>query len=309
MPLIADISRKLNIKESDFRNDLRDASGKIKHLKIDKKGGGKRKIIVPPWEFKIVQYSLILRFLRDIPIHPASTAFSPGSSIRENASRHLDGFFFVRMDFSEFFSSISSLDFIEILKQEHGDPYGLSEEFEDPDLVRSVFYKSHCVIGYPASPYLANITMTKFDRLVEQKLIEYKSDLGDFNYSRYADDITISITNKGKKFLVENIVRQAVLDSGVRNLKINPDKTKYGTRRSGNAFVTGMRICKDGRLTLHRKYKDHVRLLISLYSKGRLGSSDVPKLRGHLNYCFSADPDFYNKLCMKYFIEVEKIKK
>lgn len=308
MSIISEVSQELDMDEESFREQIRLASGKIKYIKLKKKGGGHRKIIIPPWEFKIVQYWTILNYLRSIEVHHSATAFKEGASIRINAMLHRQGNYFVKMDISNFFPSVGVDDFKHALHKYFPDKAFLEKELEDKDFTEAMFHHGVCAIGFPVSPYIANISMFELDEIIENKLKNNRDRFGSFCYTRYADDITISISRKGFKKDVENLVYESVGESTCKGIKINSSKTKYGSKRGGSAFITGIRICKDDRLTLHRKYKDHVRLLLSLYSKGRLKPEDKSKLLGHLNYCKSSDPEFYNRLVMKYFHPIEKLK-
>lgn len=309
MSIIREISRELSIEEDSFRKQIRHATGKIKHIKIKKKSGaGFRKIIIPPWEFKIVQYWTILHYLREIKIHDSASAFYPGSSILKNALSHRKGNYFVKMDLKDFFSSIHIDDFLKALKKYSPDHISLYDNLNDDDFLLSMFHNNFCAIGYPASPYIANISMYNFDEIIIEKLKSNTEKFGHFNYTRYADDITISIHNKGFKYDIKRLVYEAAKESDLKNISINKDKTKFGSKKGGSSFVTGMRICKDEHITLHRRYKDHVRLLLSLLSKNKLNTEDYSKLLGHLNYCKSSDPEFYNKLVHKYFHTIKKLK-
>ncbi|PAU75328.1 retron St85 family RNA-directed DNA polymerase [Halomonas salipaludis] len=309
MSIISEVSRELDMVEDSFREQIRLARGKIKHIKIKKKNGkGFRRIVIPPWEFKIVQYWTILNYLRNVKIHRSATAFHEGASIRTNALCHRKGNYFVKMDLSDFFPSVGVDDFKNALYKYHPEFIWLEKELSDSEFLESMFHKGVCAIGFPASPYIANICMIEIDELIESKLKNNVERFGRFSYTRYADDLTISIERKGFKREVEGVVYEAVREASLKNIKVNKEKTKYGSKSGGSAFVTGMRICKDGHITLHRKYKDHVRLLLSLYSKGKLKPEDKGKLLGHLNYCKSSDPEFYNKLVLKYFQSIEKLK-
>lgn len=142
--------------------------------------------------------------------------------------------------------------------------------------------------------------MRSIDECIADSLNNREEDFGKPVYTRYADDITVSVQNRGFKDEVVAIVEKALAEAEGPRLMINPKKTRFGSKASGNAFVTGIRICQDGRLTLHRKYKDHVRLLLSLQQKGELSIEQRPSIRGHLNYCAFADPPFFTKLSNKY---------
>ncbi|SDK03526.1 retron St85 family RNA-directed DNA polymerase [Billgrantia gudaonensis] len=308
MGIIKSIAKELGMPEPVFREQLNTAAGKIKHIRIPKKSQkGYRKLVIPPWEFKIVQYWLIYNHLKGFPIHPSSTAYKPGASIRKNALKHAEGKYFVKMDLSDFFPSIGAEEFRNIIEEYYPKHNWLIKELEDSDFVSSIFYDKKCAIGYPASPYISNIIMFGVDQHIDRALQDKQQTFGNYSYTRYADDITISIENKGHKKEVVRLVHDSIKKSGIKNLKVNQNKTKYGSKKGGSAFITGMRICPDGHITLHRKYKDNVRLLLSLYNRGKLDVAERSKLAGHLNYCKDADPLFYNKLALKYFSSIKKL--
>ncbi|MGR2740722.1 retron St85 family RNA-directed DNA polymerase [Billgrantia sp. Q4P2] len=308
MEIMKSIAKELGMPEPVFREQIKVAGGKIKHLRIPKKNKkGYRKLVIPPWEYKIVQYWLIYNHLKGFPIHPSSAAFKPGASIRKNALEHVEGKYFVKMDISDFFPSIGAEELIRVI-EEYFPEYGwLVNELEDPDLLTAIFYHQKCAIGYPASPYISNIIMFGIDQSIDRALQDKQPRFGKYSYTRYADDIAISIEKKGFKREVVRLVQDSIRGSGLKNLKVNNDKTKFGSKKGGSAFITGMRICPDGHVTLHRKYKDNVRLLLSLFNKGKLDVSERSKLAGHLNYCKAADPIFYNKLAIKYFAAIKAL--
>lgn len=309
MNIIQRISEELKISEEEFRCRINDSIGKIKHIKIKKNNGkGFRKIYIPPWELKIVQYWTILNYLRHIETHPAVTAFLPGSSIRKNVSRHLSGKYFVKMDITDFFPSISADSFKKAISSREDVPPELKSAMDDPEFITAVFYRGSCAIGYPASPYISNIALWEADHTIQKAMHENESRFGNFCYTRYADDITVSIEKKGFKQEVCQIITKALECNETLHLKINKEKTKFASKRGGSAFITGLRICSDGRTTLHRSYKDHVRLLFSLYEKDSLKQEEHGELGGHINYIRSVDPEFYNKLLDKHFKTVKKLK-
>lgn len=309
MTIIKNISEELRIPEGDFRRQINESVEKIKHIKIKKNNGkGFRKIYIPPWELKIVQYWVILNYLRDIETHPAATAFLPGSSIKKNVHRHISGKYFVKMDITDFFPSISAESFKNTIINREDVPPELKLAMEDPEFLTATFYQGACAIGYPASPYFSNIALWEIDHVIQKHLQANEDQFGAFCYTRYADDITISIERKGFKENIRQIVTQAFEQNCCLELKINKEKTKFASKRGGSAFITGLRICSDGRVTLHRSYKDHVRLLFSLYEKGSLKQEEHTKLGGHLNYIRSVDSVFYNKILTKHFNSVKKLK-
>ena len=67
-------------------------------------------------------------------------------------------------------------------------------------------------------------------------------------------------------------------------------------------------MCNDGHITIHRKQKDHIRLLCGLYKKGLLDVKEQSSLLGHLAYIHHVAPEFYSKLQKKYFKEITDLR-
>ena len=73
------------------------------HFTIRKRSGGRRTISVPNRDLLMVQRWLTKHILNKQPVHSASYAFKPGSSILQCASRHTGARWLVKMDISGFF--------------------------------------------------------------------------------------------------------------------------------------------------------------------------------------------------------------
>lgn len=310
MSILTNISHDLRINEDHLRAELKKSQAYIKHQIIKKPSGDHRIIHIAPRVAKLVQYWLIENCLRDIPISKAAMAYRPGYSIVHNAKAHRFQNYLVRLDIRDFFPSIGKADFFAALREEESPSIaktlGVSEN--DKDLEIALFIpKGVCGIGYPISPYICNIVMKEFDKQILNWISENEHRFGDTRYTRYADDLVISTSRKGFSSEIIYSVEEIMARIKWPTIQLNKSKTKLGSRPAGSAQVTGLRITPTGRITLHRKYKDHVRLLISLASKGKLDDSKRPSLAGHLNYCRHTDPEFYTKLRTKYFDTMKEL--
>ncbi|OHV08472.1 retron St85 family RNA-directed DNA polymerase [Kushneria phosphatilytica] len=313
MKLIRDFCHEMGLPEEEFTVYVDDARERVKKAKIKKKDKTTREIIIPSWELKIIQYWVILNYLRKLPASESATAYYKGASIIKNAQAHRKGSYFVKVDIESFFPSLTLDIFITSLKKDlESNPENeviryLLEATNDASFNQSIFYNGTCVIGYPASPYIANYILKAFDENVVAELNEISGKLGIFNFTRYADDIVVSCENKGNKTEVLKILHNCLEQKFDGALKLKATKTKSTTRSGGSTIITGVLICSDGRTTLPRKYKDKVRLLFSLYAKEILEKEEIPALTGHLNYIRSVDPVFYNKLYSKYYTQIKKL--
>lgn len=158
-----------------------------------------------------------------------------------------------------------------------------------------------CQLVTQPPPIISNIVMFQLDSKLRSLLDEKQAEIGNVEYSRYADDLIFSTNSKNVCRDILGLVESAIDECDSPKLFLNTTKTRLMSSSGGSAFVTGLRICSKGRITIHRRYKDHIRLLLSLMQKGLLKPEDRSSLRGHLSYIKHIDPAFYTKLCEKYF--------
>lgn len=303
------IASDLSIPESLIDEAISVARAHVKIFYIDKRSGGSREIFHPSKKLKTIQYWLIHSVFSQIPVHEASMAYREGISILHNASRHRPSRFFLKMDLKDFFPSISFRDFIPILRRWYstsGSKWTLDVEAEQ--LIKRVcFYKNdRLAIGYPSSPIISNIVMGEFDSKVSALIADEK--YGKVIYTRYADDLVLSTNKKGVCAELMRELTGLIQATSSPNISVNHTKTRFGSSTGGSASVTGLKICSDGHITIHRKQKDHIRLLLGLYKKGTLKSEEERSLLGHLSYCHYVAPDFYTNISKKYFKEIHDLR-
>lgn len=79
------------------------------YFRIRKRSGGYRQISVPDTKLKIVQRWIAGHVLADLPVHRASFAFAPKSSIVGCARQHCGARWMIKLDVAGFFGSISEI--------------------------------------------------------------------------------------------------------------------------------------------------------------------------------------------------------
>ncbi len=303
------ISKELNIPEIMLRESINNSRKYVKHLRIPKRNGSFRNVYHPSRKLKVIQYWLNNRIFKNIKIHDCATAYKKNRSIKYNVKQHQRGRYFIKLDFKNFFPSIKFEDFAPIVKEWNRNT---DKPFEEDKLLsiirRSCFYHMNMLpIGYPTSPIISNTVMFEFDARIDT-LISDEDKYGKCVYTRYADDLTFSTNLKGVCQKIEDLIKNELKNMTSPKLELNFSKTKYVSSSGGSAFITGLRVCYDGHITIHRKYKDRIRLLLSLYQKGMLSKEeDILSLRGHLSYIKSVDGSFYTKLQRKYFEEIDRV--
>ncbi len=304
------ISSEIDIPESIVENAVKNARRHITTFTIDKKNGGKRKIHQPSVRIKTIQYWAIRSIFEKLPVHKSSYAFKEETSILDNAIQHRENRFFLKMDLKDFFPSITYEDLRPIIKKWHKTTNPMWKFDKNAEkLIRLVcFYKNDRLpIGYPSSPIISNVVMYDFDVSVN-KIISNKK-YGNVQYTRYADDLVFSTNKEGACFEIKKEIENHIKNWSSPKIEVNKNKTRLGSSTSGNAQVTGLKIFTEGRISINRKYKDKIRLLLSLYKKGVLNKEEYKVLQGHLSYCHHVDPSFYTKLCKNYFLEISQIRK
>ena len=257
--------------------------------------GTSRVVYHPSRTLKALQRWLARRILCDLRVHDAATAYEHGRGILLNAERHLDSRFLLRMDFTEFFPSLTSADLETLLGKAKSlgrlDP---SWSLDDTSLlVRLVTRFGRLVIGAPTSPKLSNALCFEMDEILLALSKRY-----DCVYTRYADDLFFSsrIPNVLAHVETEVILLVAGL-AHPNNLKLNLSKTRHSSMR-GRRVVTGIVLTCDGKLSLGRSRKRKLRSLVHKYTS--LSEPERQSLRGWIAYCRSVEPEFINSLVLKF---------
>jgi RNA-directed DNA polymerase len=295
---------------------MRKACFSYKRYFIKKKDGGARAILHPSAATKSLQYGIIKILLEShFPPHPCAMAYvkNRAQPIVTNAKMHSKFKFSIRVDFKEFFPSIQPRDLLERIRQKaielsSGDQFLLEKAVFVPKYLAVRSYTADktrtnkqyasgqygLAIGAPSSPMISNIVMFELD----VDLLEYANQ-NDGIFTRYADDVIYSTNTKGdcEKFLGH--LRGVVERMDSPKLTINENKTMYMSRGS-RRVVTGLRITPDGNISLGHENKRRIRAMLHWLRHGKLDEKGKKYLRGYLSYILGTEPDFYNRLTLKY---------
>lgn len=214
------------------------------------------------------------------------------------------------MDFKDFFPSIKWRDLEPIFADWHEDEnpdWELTNDARNLVRLSCFFSKDLLPIGYPSSPVISNAVMFGIDNEIVN-ILSRDTRYGNAVYTRYADDLVVSTNKKNVCNDILEAIVNLLRETDSPSLSLNPKKTKRGSSSSGSALVTGLRICADGHITIHRKQKDHIRLLLALYKKNKLSQTEEVSLLGHLAYVRHVAPQFYSGLQNKFFEEIGKLR-
>jgi len=212
------------------------ANDKIQHytcFNIKKRDGGKREIFAPKAYLKGIQRKLLDDLLQKVGLNSHAEGFRKRRSILTNAERHIGKKIVIKMDVKDFFPSIS---FKRVLGMfiSLGHPRQVSLL-----LTKLVTHNGRLPIGAPTSPAIANIVSTRLDKRF--------SRLGDkmgFDYSRYADDITVSSNNSEINKLIP-FFKEIMREEG---FEINEAKMRI-LRKTGRQKITGIVVNEKPNIT------------------------------------------------------------
>ena len=245
-----------------------------------------------------------------MPIHNSAAAYIRERSILWNANKHRNSRYFVKIDFKDFFTSIRWADLkplLDIWHESKKPTWELNNESYEVVRQSCFFHQDSLAIGYPSSPVISNVVMFSIDESIENTFSD-TNKFGNIIYTRYADDIVISTNKKGISKEILKTTYKLIENSKSPKLFMNHKKTRVVSSGGGSAMVTGLRICPNGHITIHRRQKDHIRLMLSLHAKKGLPKQEQISLIGHLAYIRFVAPHFYNSLQKRYFQEIEFLK-
>ncbi len=296
MKILSDISECLGKGIGEIISNYLTAPRKYKEFKIKKRNGGFRQISQPSKEIKNYQYAIISKVLNELPIHDAATAYRNKKSIYHNALPHKDSAWILKLDFKNFFHSIRP----EHLKSYLTEAYEEISSIEIDILNHYLFWmdktdrKLKLSIGAPSSPIISNIIMLKFDNAVSDICSKH-----DVNYTRYADDLTLSAQSKESLEKAEEELKALVEETQTPFLILN-DKKRVLIGNNQSKRVTGVVITHENKLSVGRHKRKKVRAMLHLYVNEKLEKKDIPVLNGLLSYIKSIELEYYLSLKDKY---------
>ncbi|MCS0024570.1 retron St85 family RNA-directed DNA polymerase [Vibrio antiquarius] len=292
--MLLELISNLTILEDEYiLNVAHTSSQRYKKFYIPKKNGSLRAIFHPSKELKGIQRVIHDEVLKKLPSHLASSAYKKGSNIKKHAEQHKNANYLLRLDFKDFFESISDTDIINFANQ---NLVGVIDGWTEEDtnlLVDLATFKGGLTIGSITSPLLSDAICYNLDVI----LFSLSHELG-ITYTRYADDLYFSTNNRGVlKNIPPEVERVISSLEYPRKLKINPSKTHHSSKKN-RMMVTGLTLTNDYKVSIGRAKKREIRSKI--YNWKKLGVDEKNQLSGYLSYIKSVEPTFINTLCNKY---------
>ncbi|MFH7321545.1 reverse transcriptase family protein [Desulfurivibrio sp. D14AmB] len=191
---------------------------------IPKSDGSTRLIHAPQPELKKAQRSVLDEILAFVPLNPHAEGFRRRRSIVTNSRRHVANRVVVKLDIEDFFPSITAQRIFGVFT-------GLGYPRQVAELLTGLTTRRGVLpTGAPTSPFLSNLVCRRLDRRlagVGEKM--------DYEYSRYADDLTFSSQNKKMTQLLP-FLQEIIREEG---FAVKTAKTRI-QRNGGQQKVTGI---------------------------------------------------------------------
>lgn len=265
-----------NLKLNTFINSL--DLYQYHTISIPKKSGGTRRLIVPSENLRILQKWILVNILENIKVSPYAHGFKKNKSIVSNASMHKGKEYLVNIDLKDFFPTIKFNRLFMIFYY-----YGYTKEMSY-NLAKLCTYKGILPQGAPTSPYISNIISLRLDKRISGLSNKIGAD-----YSRYADDITISGNRNILSYI--KVYKKIIEDEG---FQIN--ESKFRVKRSfERQMVTGLVV--NEKISVPREVKDYIKQQI--YYCKKYGIEE------HLKYSNCLNSNFKEHLYgVAYFIKM-----
>lgn len=292
------LSKNLGLSNNFITLLARTASRRYKTYKITrKKGNKKREISQPSKQVKLLQRELIKYLSNKLPIHETVFSYKKNVSIKDLAEYHKNNSYLMRIDFKDFFPSLTKNDVEQLLKME------LPElSLSDRNLVGKIVCKDdHLTIGAPSSPFLSNALLFKLDTYWNTYSLEK-----DIKYSRYADDIYFSTNTPNILAYHFEEFKNYVHQQEWPRLEINHEKTVF-TSKKRKRMITGLIITPQNTISVGRNKKRTIRACIHSFLKNELTEEQITSLKGYINYIKMVEPTYLITLQRKHGAKLDNL--
>jgi len=267
----------------------RNKSKHYKTYKIPKKAAGKYRIIHDPDSLiRVIQYKILTKILNEIDLPRYLWAFEKRKSIPQMANLHTSKAVVLSFDIKDFFTSITNRMIIDKLSK-----YNITDKAATT-VSELCTFKYFVPQGALTSPKISNIiTANTFG----PDVFSYCESKG-LTLSIYADDITISSSEKLDWAVIHeimNTIRSCVRQHGFR-LNQNKTKVMFHDKRQ---WVCGAVV--NEKVNMLRKDRNNLRAMVHNVMKNgyeaECSKMDLSPtkfyehLRGRLNWFLQLNPD------------------
>jgi retron-type reverse transcriptase len=291
----ADVARALGIGLGQLRHfSIHRERERVPHYvvyAVPKRAGGVRIIHAPKRRLKAILRTLNRELVGRLPVSEHAHGFVPGRSVRTGALPHVGKTVVLRLDLKDFFPSVT-YPRVRGLLISLGYPYPVAatlatlvtEPLRQPvEIDGSTFHvpvgPRTCVVGAPTSPGICNALLLRMDRRIAGAARRH-----GFDYTRYADDLTLSGGSREAAHRLRRTVERIAREEG---FELNAAKTRV-MGRGGRQVVTGVTV--NAVLGLSRQKRRRIRAMLHRAAKGGAGSRSRAELLGWLAWVHMLNP-------------------
>lgn len=301
MNIIEIISEALLMPEKELLSFSSTAPRRYKIYTIAKRNSDERRLIAhPSKEVKFLQRLLVIHMEDKLPIHDSASAYVKQKGIKSNALVHKDNQYLLKMDFKNFFLSITpDILLAQMLS------LGIELDTDNIEFISGMlFWKLRrnsplrLSIGAPSSPFISNVVMYDFDSVIEKEC----KDLG-VTYTRYADDLAFSTNSKDVLFEIPKLVKSTLKKIYGSRIRVNTEKTVFSSKKF-NRHITGVTLTNNNLLSVGRAKKRYISSLVHKYTLRLLSDEEILQLKGLLSHSSNIEPLLIGRLSNKYGVDV-----
>jgi RNA-directed DNA polymerase len=244
---------------------------------IPKRSGGTRKISTPVTALKIIQQKLNQVLQQVYKLRPSVHSFISERSILTNARAHVRREWVLNIDLKDFFPSIT---FPRVRGLFIAKPYQIVPAAATV-LAQICCFEGRLPQGAPTSPIVSNMICAKLDNELYRLARKHRC-----RYTRYADDITFSISESDFPAALAKINSQGQLEVGNELnriihenwFEVNPDKVRL-RRRNPWQEVTGLTV--NERPNVKRQYVRQLRAMLHAWERFGIDNAQQEFLKRH----------------------------
>jgi len=231
---------------------------------IPKKTGGVRHISAPKRKLARAQEWILVHVLEKVPVHDKAHGFVRGRNVKSNALPHSKKRVVVNLDLKDFFPSLGFRRVKGLFHKALGYPEPVAVVMalictEPPRVEAELDGKVYRVAlgervlpqGACTSPAITNVVCRTLD-----KRLAGLAEQSGFAYTRYADDLTFSGSDRGA---VGKLLRGVRTIVGDESFEVNEDKTRV-MHRGRRQEVTGV-VVNEG-ASVSRKERRELRAIL-----------------------------------------------
>ncbi|MCT4584449.1 MAG: reverse transcriptase family protein [Peptostreptococcaceae bacterium] len=277
--------------------------------KIAKKKGGFRQIAAPKTKLKKAQRKILDDILVKIPVSKSANGFLKNTSVLTGANTHFTKTqLLINMDIKDFFPTINFKRVLGMFKSFGYSPYISSllailctycerTEMKIKDEIKYIRTSNRILPqGAPSSPMITNIICNNLDRRLEGLSKKY-----EFNYSRYADDLSFSLNNKldeNNSLILEfyKYINKVINEEG---FEVNVNKTRF-LRQNNSQSITGI-IINNEELGVSKKWLKILRATIyntkkSKNNNEKISLDKIQEIKGKIAWLNMVNKDRYKTI-------------